>query len=198
MRWISKTSSKIRKTETGICWLWWTEPGCSCLHPIAVEISHRVSRKRLELLLTFEVLLSIRSDAEGEITVHAVKHLCLSLRVSIEDSPSSHLRAQEAVERVGGWLQEVLSELCTSRHRIGDRYVLCACWIQRATTNSSLPSFQTSFRLWFDRDSQAVRLDYARDCVEYKGGLQKQPGLTRRRCRLTYICITFQQYSVGP
>ena len=39
-----------------------------------------------------------------------MKHLCW-LRVLIDYGPAAHPRAQGAVERVGGWLQEVLLEL---------------------------------------------------------------------------------------
>ena len=53
-----------------------------------------------------------------------VKHLCQWLRVSIDYGPTNHPRAQGAVERVGGWLQEVLSELSKSWPRIWDRFVL--------------------------------------------------------------------------
>ena len=102
-----------------------------------------------------------------------VKHLCQWLKVSIDYGPSNHPRAQGAVERVGGWLQEVLSELCKSWPRIWDRYVLPACWIQRVTPDPSLPSSPTPFRLLLGRDAR-TQLDSITpvvDGVEYKGGL---------------------------
>jgi len=142
-------------------------------YPLPSKDAVGVSRKLLELLLTFGVPLSIRSDAGGEFTAQVVKHLCQWLRVSIDYGPSNHPRAQGAVERVGGWLQEVLSELCKSWPRIWDRYVLPACWIQRVTPDPSLPSSPTPFRLLFGRDAR-TQLDSITpvvDGVEYKGGL---------------------------
>ena len=100
-------------------------------YPLPSKDTVGVSRKLLELLLTFGVPLSIQSDAGGEFSAQVVKHLCQWLRMSI-DGPANHPRAQGAAERVGGWLQEVLSEPCKSWPRILDRYVLPACWIQRA------------------------------------------------------------------
>ena len=70
--------------------------------------------KLLKFLLTFGVPLSVRSDAGEEFTAQVVKHLCQWLRVSIEYGPTNHPRAQAAVERVGGCLQEILLELCMS------------------------------------------------------------------------------------
>ena len=141
--------------------------------PLPSKNAVGVSRELLELLLTFGAPLSIRSDARGKFTAQAVKHVCQWLRVSIDYGPANHPRAQGAIERVGGWLQEVLSELCKSWPRIWDRYVLPACWIQRVTPDPSQPSSPTPFRLLFGRDTR-IQLDSITpvvDGVEYQGGL---------------------------
>lgn len=71
-------------------------------YPLPSKDAVGVSRKLLELLLTFGVPLSIRSDVGGKFTAQVVKHLCQWLRVSIDYGPANHPRAQGAVERVGG------------------------------------------------------------------------------------------------
>lgn len=123
-------------------------------YPLPSKDAVGVSRKLLEVILTFGVPLSIRSDAGGEFTAQVVKNLCQWLRVSIDYGPANHPGAQGAVERMGGWLQEVMSELRKSWPRIWDRYVLPACWIQRVTPDPSLPSSPTPFRLLFGRDAR--------------------------------------------
>ena len=70
-------------------------------YPLPSKDAVWVSRKLLNLLLTFGVPLSIRSDARREFTAQIVKHLCQRLRVSIDYGPANHPRAQGAVERVG-------------------------------------------------------------------------------------------------
>ena len=61
-----------------------------------------VARKLLELLLTFGVPLSIRSDAGGEFTAKVVAHLCQWLRVQLDQGPADHPRSQWGVERMAG------------------------------------------------------------------------------------------------
>ena len=53
-------------------------------YPLSSKDAVGVSRKLLEVLLTFVVPLWIRSDARGEFTVQVVEHLCQWLRVSID------------------------------------------------------------------------------------------------------------------
>ena len=128
--------------------------------------------KRLELLLTFEMPLSIRSDAWGEFTVQMVNFLCQWLRVSIDCGPTNHPRAQGAVERVGGGVPGGIVRTLDYRswHRMWERYVLPTCSIQRVTPDVGLPSFPTPFRLLFDWDAR-TQLDPVTPvvgCVEHK------------------------------
>ena len=81
-------------------------------YPLPSKDAVGVSRKRLELFLTFEVPLSIRKDAGGEFIAQKVKYLYQWLRVPIDYGSTNHLRAQVAVNRVGTYSQEVLCELC--------------------------------------------------------------------------------------
>ena len=55
---------------------------------------------------------STRSDGGGEFTAQVVSHLSRRLNLSLNHGPADFTRSQGAVERVGGWLQEVLSILC--------------------------------------------------------------------------------------
>ena len=41
-----------------------------------------------------------------------VAHLCKWLRVSLNHGPSDHPRTQGALKRTGGWLNELMAELC--------------------------------------------------------------------------------------
>lgn len=82
----------------------------------------------MELMLTFGLPLSIRSDAEGEFTAQVAQHLCKWMGVQLDFGPADHPRSQSAVERIGGWLHQVLLELCKLWPRRWDEYVLSACW----------------------------------------------------------------------
>ena len=93
----------------------------------------RVARKLLELLLTLGVPLSIRNDAGGVFTAEVVAYLCQWLRVQLDHGPADHPRSQGVVKRMGGWLQEVLAELCKSWPARWDEYVRAA-----RTTNQCL------------------------------------------------------------
>ena len=78
-----------------------------------------VSPKLMELMLTVGVPLSIRSDGGGEFTTQVVGHLCRWLNMALNHGPADFVRSQGAAERMGGWLQEVLSTavgpICASR-----------------------------------------------------------------------------------
>ena len=114
-----------------------------------------VARKLLELLLTFRVPTSIRSDAGEEFTAKVAAHLCQWPKVSLDHGPADHSRSQEIVERMGGWLHEVMAELCKSWPGQWDEYIGAACWIQRTTPNPRLPSSGTPFRILFGRDARS-------------------------------------------
>ena len=68
------------------------------------KIAENVATKLLELLLTFGIPLSLRSDSSTEFTVEVVQHLCRWLNVTIDYGATDHPRHQGAVERLGGLL----------------------------------------------------------------------------------------------
>ena len=91
--------------------------------PLPTEEAVGVSRKLLSLLLTFGLPFSIRCDPGGELVADVTEHLCRWLRVSLDHAPTNHPRPQGGVERLGGWLQEALIQLCHSWPRRWDDFV---------------------------------------------------------------------------
>ena len=81
-------------------------------YPLFNKNADNVVKKLLELLLTFGIPLSLRSDPGTEFNAVVVNHLCKWLNVTIDYGPTDHPRAQGAVERLGGWIHEILMELC--------------------------------------------------------------------------------------
>ena len=71
-------------------------------YPLPNKRAEGVARKLLELLLTFGIPLSLRSDPGTEFTAEVVQHFCKWLNVAIDYGPTDHPRAQGAVERLGG------------------------------------------------------------------------------------------------
>ena len=71
-------------------------------YPLPNKIAENVAKKLLELLLTFGIPLSLRSDSGTEFAAEVVQHLCKWLHVTIDYGPTDHPRAQGAVERLGG------------------------------------------------------------------------------------------------
>ena len=114
--------------------------------------AENVAKKLLELLLTFGIPLSLRSDPGTEFTAEVVQHLCKWLNVTIDYNPNDHSRAQGPVERLGRWIHEILVELCKSWPRRWDEYVQSALWLHRTTPDPRLPDKATPFRLLFGRD----------------------------------------------
>ena len=121
-------------------------------YPLPDKSAEGVAKKLLELLLTFGVPSSLRSDLGTEFTAEVVQHLCKWLNVGIDYGPADHPRAQGTVERLGGWLHETLVELCKSWPRRWDEYVQPALWLHRTTPDPQLPGKATPFRLLFGRD----------------------------------------------
>ena len=103
----------------------------------------------------FGVPMFIKSNAGGEFTAKVVAQLCQWLRLSLNHGPADHPRSQGAVERMGGRLHEVMTELCKNWPGRWDEYVGAACWIQRTTPNPRLPSSGTPFRILFGRDARS-------------------------------------------
>ena len=71
-------------------------------YPLPIKTADNVAKKLLELLLTFGIPLSLRSDPGTEFTAEVVQHLCKWLNVTIDYGSTDHPRAQGAVERFGG------------------------------------------------------------------------------------------------
>ena len=71
-------------------------------YPLPSKSAKGVAKTFLELLLTFGIPLSLRSDPGTEFTAEVVQHLCNWLNVTIDYGPTDHPRAQGAVERLGG------------------------------------------------------------------------------------------------
>ena len=93
-------------------------------------------------------------SCDGAIRVHAevVKHVCRWMQApDIRFGPADHPRGQGAVERLGGWLQEMLSELCKLWPDRWDEYVSPALWMKRTLPDASLPSNMSPFELLFGR-----------------------------------------------
>ena len=65
--------------------------------------------------------------------------------------PADHPRGQGAVERLAGWLEELLADLCRSWPERWGEYVSTAIWIKRTLPDASLPSNMTPFELLFGR-----------------------------------------------
>ena len=123
-------------------------------YPLASTGALEVRWKLMELMLTFGVPQSIRSDGGGEFTAQVVGHLCIWLNATLTHGPADFTRSQGEAERMGGWFQEVLSILCQKWPPRWDHYVLPACWIQRVTSDPSLPTNMTPFRILFGRDAR--------------------------------------------
>ena len=112
-------------------------------YPLPNKTAESVAKKILELLLTFGIPLSLRSDPGTEFTAEVVRHICKWLNVAIDYGPTDHSRAQGAVERLGGWIHETLVELSKSWPRRWDEYVQPALWLHRTTPDPRLPSKTT-------------------------------------------------------
>lgn len=56
--------------------------------------------------------MSTRGDAGGGFTAKAAAHMCHWLFLPLDHGPAKHPLSQGAMERIEGWLHEVLAELC--------------------------------------------------------------------------------------
>ena len=81
-------------------------------YPIPNKTTENVAKKLRELLSTFGIPLSLRSDPGTESTAEVVQNLCEWLNVTIDYGPTDNPRAQGAAERLGGWIHDTLVELC--------------------------------------------------------------------------------------
>ena len=72
------------------------------MYPLGSKDSVGLARKISELMLTFGMPMSTRSDEGGELTAKVVPHLSQWLKVPLDHGPAHHPRSQGAVERMGG------------------------------------------------------------------------------------------------
>ena len=114
--------------------------------PLPTKEAVSVSRKLLSLLLNFGLPLSVRCDPGGDFVTDVMEHFCRWLRVSLDHGPTNHPRAQGAVERLGGWPQEALTQLCHSWPRGWDDFVPVATWVHRVTPDEALPGNTPPYR----------------------------------------------------
>ena len=66
----------------------------------------------LDVVLTFGLMISLRSHPGTEITAEVVGNLCQWLNVRIHYGPADLARGQGIFQRLVGWLDEALGELC--------------------------------------------------------------------------------------
>ena len=119
--------------------------------PLPTKEADGVARILAELCLTFGVPRKIRSDRGKEFRAQVVTHLCKWLKADIAFGPADHPRGQGAVERLGGWLLDILSELCRPWTHGWDEYISPALWAKRTLPDVSLPSNMSPFELLFGR-----------------------------------------------
>ena len=122
--------------------------------PFPSKGTKEVARILANLCLTFWVPRNFRSDGGSEFRSEILKFLCHWLKARLDFGPADHSCGQGAVERFGGWLQEILAELCRAWPDSWDEYVAPACWIKRTLPDSSLQSNMTAFELLFGRKPQ--------------------------------------------
>ena len=103
------------------------------------------------LCLTFGIPWVLRGDGGREFNCDVVRHLCRWLRADIQFSPANHPRGQGAVERLGGWMLNMLAELCIAWSKRWDQHVSPACWIKRTLPDPTTPNNMTPFELLFGR-----------------------------------------------
>ena len=137
-------------------------------YPLPNKTVENVSKKLLELLLTFGILLSLRSDPGTEFTAEIVQHLCEWLNVTIDYGPLDHPRAQKAAEGLGGWIHETLVELCTNWPRRWNEHVQSTLWLHRTTSDPYLPGKATLLLLRFGRDCR-TQIDATSPCSDDGG-----------------------------
>ena len=119
--------------------------------PLPSKQAEGVARVMTELCLMFGVPDVVSCDGGGEFGALVVKHLCRWLKAKIRYGPAEHPRSQGAAERLGGWLQELLAELCKSWPERWDEYVSPSIWIKRTLPDTTLPSKLTPFEMLFGR-----------------------------------------------
>jgi len=136
-------------------------------YPLPSKQAEGVARHLMQLCLTLGVPQAIRCDGGGKFDARCIQHMCKWLRADIQYGPADHPRGQGSVERLGGWMQDVLAELCESWPERWDEYASPACWIKRTLPDPSLPKRMSPFEILFGRkphtplDTLAPQMDGA-------------------------------------
>ena len=120
-------------------------------YPLPSKQAEGVARHLMQLCLTLGITKVIRRDGGGEFDARCIQHLCRWLRADICYGPADHPRAQGSVERLGGWIQDALSELCESWPERWDEYISPACWVKRTLPDPRLPGNMSPFEILLGR-----------------------------------------------
>ena len=82
--------------------------------PLPTKEAVGVSRQLLSIVLTFDPPCRSGATSVASLWRTSWNTSARWLRVSLDHGPTNHPRARGAVERLGGWLQEALTQLCHS------------------------------------------------------------------------------------
>lgn len=94
------------------------------------------------------------------------------LKVPLDYGPANHIRARGAGGRLGGWLYEVLAELCTAWPLRWDEYVVVPIWIHLVEPDESARGNVSPYRVLLSRDPRTSLEDLAskfNNCVFGQG-----------------------------
>ena len=82
------------------------------MHYLGRLLDVGVKRKPRPYFQSFGISRIVRGVGGRELNCDVLRHLCRWLRADIQFSPANHPRGQGAVERLGGWMLDMLAELC--------------------------------------------------------------------------------------
>ena len=119
--------------------------------PLPSKQAEGVARHLMQLCLTLGIPKMIRYDGGGEFDARCIEHLCKWVRAYIHYGPADHPRAQGSVKRLGGWIQDALSELCEAWPDRWDEYISPACWVKRTLPDPRLPGNMSPFEILLGR-----------------------------------------------
>ena len=141
--------------------------------PLLSKHADRVARQLLQLCLTFGVPKAIRADGSREFPADVIQSLRRWLKAKLLCGPADHPRAQGCVERLGSWIQDVLSELCAAWPKRWYEDVVLVCWIKRNLPDTSLPGKMSPFEILFGHKPRTTldTLVPHMDDTEENGGL---------------------------
>lgn len=94
-----------------------------CAHSLPFKVSESVASNLSVLFLTLEVPHEIRRDVGGIVRPRGDQAPASMLTAPIRYGAVNHPRGQGTAERTGGWLKEVLPELCKAWPDRLDDYV---------------------------------------------------------------------------